>query len=158
LRRLERLYELGEYRLDLAHGQERRTGVIDPAVDRQARVVMEIVVRMHGLKMDLGLTGERERGVLIPSPERLEEIKERYGEPAATAFADPVQRAQVLGLLKRVLRLRERADIDDKVVDGDSGTSATVRPEANEGTASGRAADYVDPVEDDDDEGLGGPR
>ena len=151
LRRLEAAYEVALYRVDLAHGKERRTGVIDPAVDRHVRVLMDLVVRMHGLKMDLGLTGERERGVLIPSPERLAEIKEKYGEGAARAFADPVQRAQVLGLLKRVMRLSDRTDIDDKVVDGDGGTGATARPDATEGTASGQAADY-DSVEDDDDD------
>lgn len=113
LRRLERMYELAIYRIDLAHGQERRTGVINPDVDRHMKGMVDLIRQMHEIKMDLGLTGSRDLGTLTVSPERLAEIRERYGENAAAAFADPVQRAQVLGLLKRVLRLSGRPDIID---------------------------------------------
>jgi len=116
LRRLERAYEVLLYRLDLAHGMERRTGVIDPNVDRHAKSLIDLVARMHEIKMDLGLTGSRDLGTLTVSAERLQEIKDRYGEGAARAFADPVQRAQVLGLLKRIMRLAGRTDLD--TVDG----------------------------------------
>lgn len=158
LRRLEAAYEVALYRLDLAHGKERRTGVIDPAVDRHMKVLIDLVVRMHGLKMDLGLTGEREVNTLTPSPERLEEIRTRYGEGAARAFADPVQRAQVLGLLKRVMRLHgKEAAADDVVVDGDGDTSATARPGAVEEAVPERPADYTSSGQDDEDEDLWEP-
>ncbi len=111
LRRLERAYEAILYRFDLAHGRERMTGVIDPDVDRQAKVLIDLVSKMHDIKMDLGLTGSRDLGSLTVSAERLAEVRERYGEGAARAFADPVQRAQVLGLLKRVMRLTGREDV-----------------------------------------------
>lgn len=113
LRRLERTYEVALYRLDLAHGRERRTGDIDAGVDKQMKVLIDLVAQMHAIKMDLGLTGSRDLGTLTVSAERLEEIRTRYGEGAARAFADPVQRAQVLGLLKRVMRLSGRSDIID---------------------------------------------
>lgn len=113
LRRLERTYEVALYRLDLAHGRERRTGDIDAGVDKQMKVLIDLVAQMHAIKMDLGLTGSRDLGTLTVSAERLEEIRTRYGEGAARAFADPVQRAQVLGLLKRVMRLSGRSDVID---------------------------------------------
>jgi hypothetical protein len=113
LRRLERTYEVALYRLDLAHGRERRTGDIDAGVDKQMKVLIDLVAQMHAIKMDLGLTGSRDLGTLTVSAERLEEIRTRYGEGAARAFADPVQRAQVLGLLKRVMRLSGRQDVID---------------------------------------------
>lgn len=117
LRRLERAYEALLYRFDLAHGEERRGGGVNPDVDRQAKVLIDLVAKMHDIKMDLGLTGSRDLGTLTVSAERLAEIKERYGEGAARAFADPVQRAQVLGLLKRVLRLAGRDDAEQAVID-----------------------------------------
>ena len=154
LRRLEVVYEALEYRLAIAHGDERRYGTVNPGVDRQVRVLMELVVKMHTIKLALGLTGERERGVLIPSPERLAEIKKLYGEGAARAFADPVQRAQVLGLLKRVLRLRDRTDaIDIESEQGDGGTSATACPDAIEEAPPRRADDYPPFIQGDDDGG-----
>jgi hypothetical protein len=119
LRRMERVYEAMLYRLDLAHGRERRTGEISPDVDRQAKVVIDLIRQMHEIKMDLGLTGSRDLGTLTVSEERLAEIREKYGEGAAQAFADPVQRAQVLGLLKRVMRLSGRSDIIDVPAEGE---------------------------------------
>lgn len=113
LRRLERTYEVLLYRMDLAHGMERRTGEINPDVDRQAKGLVDLIAKMHDIKMDLGLTGSRDLGTLTVSAERLEEIRTRYGEGAARAFSDPVQRAQVLGLLKRVMRLSGREDVID---------------------------------------------
>jgi len=157
LRRLERAYEALLYRFDLSHGHERRTGEIDPDVTRQTKGLVDLICRMHEIKMDLGLSNGRELGALTVSPERLEEIRTRYGEGAARAFADPVQRAQVLGLLHRVMRLSDRTAIDDKVVDGDGDSSAPARPDAIEEAPPRRAADY-DSVEDDEDEGLWGPR
>jgi hypothetical protein len=127
LRRLERLYELGLYRIDLAHGRERRTGEIDPDVDRHMKGLIDLIHQMHEIKMDLGLTGSRDLGTLTVSPERLQEIRERYGENAAAAFADPVQRAQVLGLLKRVMRLSGRSDIID--IPAEPGEDAPAPPE-----------------------------
>jgi hypothetical protein len=83
--------------------------------------LVELVAKMHDIKMDLGLTGSRDLGTLTVSQERLEEIRSRYGEGAARAFADPVQRAQVLGLLKRVMRLSGREDVIDIPRDPEDG-------------------------------------
>lgn len=111
LRRLERAYEALLYRFDLSHGEERRNGKVNPDVDRQAKVLMDYISRMHDVKMDLGLTGSRDLGTLTVSAERLAEIKDRYGEGAARAFGDPVSRAKVLGLLRRVMKISERGDV-----------------------------------------------
>lgn len=113
LRRLERAYEALLYRFDLSHGEERRNGKVNPDVDRQAKVLMDYISRMHDIKMDLGLTGSRDLGTLTVSAERLAEIRDKYGEGAARAFGDPVSRAKVLGLLKRVMRLAGRDEVID---------------------------------------------
>jgi hypothetical protein len=110
LRRLERAYEALLYRFDLSHGEERRNGKVNPDVDRQAKVLMDYISKMHDVKMDLGLTGSRDLGTLTVSAERLAEIKDRYGEGAARAFGDPVSRAKVLGLLRRVMKISERGE------------------------------------------------
>jgi hypothetical protein len=110
LRRLERAYEALLYRFDLSHGEERRNGKVNPDMDRQAKVLMDYISRMHDIKMDLGLTGSRDLGTLTVSAERLAEIKDRYGEGAARAFGDPVSRAKVLGLLRRVMKISERGE------------------------------------------------
>jgi hypothetical protein len=117
LRRLERAYEALLYRFDLSHGEERRNGKVNPDVDRQAKVLMDYVSKMHDIKMDLGLTGSRDLGTLTVSAERLAEIRDKYGEGAARAFGDPVSRAKVLGLLKRVMRISEDSGIDDADVE-----------------------------------------
>jgi hypothetical protein len=111
LRRLERAYEALLYRFDLSHGEERRNGKVNPDVDRQAKVLMDYISRMHDIKMDLGLTGSRDLGTLTVSAERLAEIRDKYGEGAARAFGDPVSRAKVLGLLRRVIRISDRGDV-----------------------------------------------
>jgi len=149
LRRLERAYEVALYRIDLVHGQERRTGVIDASVDRQLKGVVDLVSRMHEIKMDLGLTGSRDLGTLTVSEARLAEIRERYGDGAARAFADPVQRAQVLGLLKRVHRLAGRDDLVDVEAVGEDGVG--IAAQIDVGPAS---ATWEDPLDDEDDEGA----
>ena len=134
LRRLEVSYQVALYRLDLAHGEERRTGRINPQVDKHLKSVVEIVRQMHDIKMDLGLTGSRDLGTLTVSAERLEEIRTRYGDGAARAFADPVQRAQVLGLLKRVKRLAGREDLEEELpveVSGPDGKQIDATIEVN---------------------------
>jgi len=133
LRRLERAYEALLYRFDLAHGEERRNGRVNADVDRQAKVLLDYVSRMHDIKMDLGLTGSRDLGTLTVSAERLAEIRDKYGDGAARAFADPVSRAKVLGLLKRVMRLSEREDVidispDGEVIDAESDSEFNSEP------------------------------
>jgi hypothetical protein len=132
LRRLEMWYQVALYRLDLAHGEERRTGKINPKVDKQLRLVVDLIVKMHDTKLDLGLTGTRELGSLTVSAERLDEIRTRYGDGAARAFADPVQRAQVLGLLKRVKRLAGREDLEEAMpVEASGGQPIDARNEVD---------------------------
>lgn len=143
LRRLERAYEALLYRFDLSHGEERRNGKINADVDRQAKVLLDYISRMHDIKMDLGLTGSRDLGTLTVSAERLAEIREKYGEGAARAFADPVSRAKVLGLIKRAMRLAGREDIidirpDGTVVEADPESEAYSDLEDEQSTADPR--------------------
>ena len=100
LRRLDYQYEALVYRFDLLHGQERKDGRIDPQVDRVSRSILQVIVQMHSIKMDLGINGQKYTASLEVAPERLEEIRRKYGEGAAKAMANPVSRARVLAVLK----------------------------------------------------------
>ena len=148
LERLEVVYEALLYRFNLAHAEERRAGKVGPDVDRQAKMLADLIAKMHEIKMDLGLTGSRDLGTLTVSAERMQEIKDRYGEGAARAFADPVQRAQVLGLIKRVMRLRghgELPELGGVAVDAEDEDGEPVEAEIQGGTT------WDDPVDDEDD-------
>jgi hypothetical protein len=111
LRRLDLAYAALLFRFEVTHAAERHSGKINPNLDRQARTILDLVTKMHDIRMDLGIAIPRSVDSLEPSPERLVEIRERFGAGAARAFADPVSRAKVLGLLKRVLRVAERTDL-----------------------------------------------
>ncbi len=111
LRRLERMYQMLEYRLDVAHGHERMTGQINPNVDRQSREIRGVIQQMHNIKMDLGLNGTQERGTLTIPPERLAEIERKFGPEAARTYADPVSRGRIL---KAVNLAIEAAQLEEK--------------------------------------------
>jgi len=113
LRRLDVQFEALLYRFDLEHARERELGVTSLSVDRIERSIYDCVRLMHQIKMDLGISGQRHLGTLTVSAERLEEIKEKYGEGAARAMADPVSRARVLAYLKKAqdaAMLKEREE------------------------------------------------
>jgi hypothetical protein len=158
LRRLEAAYEALAYRLALAHGAERRHGTVNPAVDRQIRVLVDLIVKMHTIKLALGLTGERLAGDSEPSAERIEEVRQRYGDPAARAFADPAQRAQVFALLKRVRRLSGKLDMDNFLCASGAGDAgATACPGAANLAEPSRTDGHAS-FDQDDDDGLRGQR
>jgi hypothetical protein len=146
LQRLEMAYQVALYRLEAAHAIERRTGKVNPKVDKHLRRVVEVVRQMHDIKMDLGLTGERDLSTPIYTEERVAEIRTRYGDGAARAFADPVQRAQVLGLLKRVKRLAGREDLEEVMpveVSGPDGKQIDARIEVDHPV-------WDDPIDDEE--------
>jgi hypothetical protein len=111
LRRMDLLHEKVLSRLDREMAKEDDSGVTDIVVDRMVRELLKIETAMHQAKMDLGISGQRHIGTLTVSPERLAEIRDRYGEGAASAMADPVSRARVLAVLKAA---QDRADMMDK--------------------------------------------
>lgn len=112
LRTLARLEELAWYRMDVLHGEERLTGRINPEVSKEIRNIADLASRSHSIRMDLGLTGSRDLGTLTVSAEKIEEIRRRYGEQAAAAFADPIRRERVLSVVRQAMRLaaRERGE------------------------------------------------
>ncbi len=110
LRRLDDQYEAMKYRFDAGHAKERMGGYHDPNVDRTGKSVLDLIWRMHAIRMDLGISGQRQLGSLTVSPERLEEIRQKYGEGAARAMADPVSRARVLAVLRAA---QDRATMTD---------------------------------------------
>ena len=121
LRRMDLLYEKVLSRLDREMAKEEENGTTDIVVDRTIRELLKIETAMHQTKMDLGISGQRHLGTLTVSPERLEEIKEKYGEGAAKAMADPVSRARVLAVLKAAqdranMRVMEKEDEEDYTI------------------------------------------
>lgn len=110
LERLEDQYRVMQYRLDVAHGDERMSGEINPDVDKIAKSMLGIIGAMHSIKMDLGLIGSRDLGTITVSAENVERIKEKYGDNAARAFADPVSRGRVLAALNAMRRAGKLRD------------------------------------------------
>jgi len=104
LERLEDQYLAMQYRFDVLHAEERMTGQINPKVDKIDRRMEQIISKMHTIQMDLGLVGSRDLGTITVSAERVEFIKNKYGEKAAQAFADPVSRGRVLAALNAIKR------------------------------------------------------
>jgi len=117
LKRLEERYQAMEYRFDVMHAEERMTGVINPQVDKIDRRMCEIITKMHGIKMDLGLVGSRDLGTINISAERLEYVRSRYGEGAAKALDDPVSRGRVLAALNAIKRSGQLRDSDGSPMD-----------------------------------------
>ncbi len=131
LERLEETIMILQYRIDLAHAAERISNAIDPAVDRMVREFTNVVARMHDIKMDLGLVSSRDLGTITVSAERLEAVRLKYGEKAASAYADPVSRNRVLAAInairkvsgdkttKRLSAAMGMSDSDSPVIDAD---------------------------------------
>jgi hypothetical protein len=119
LRRLDDLYDALKYEFDVGHAKFRMTGYLDQEHRHATKNLIDTVRTMHMIKMDLGISGQRSLGTISISPERLEEIKLKYGDNAARAMADPVSRARVIAYLKAAqdaasLKAREEAgDIVD---------------------------------------------
>ncbi len=101
LKRMELQYEALLWRFDMLHAMERDTGVLDPMVDQVHRSILATLTQMHRTKMDLGISGQRQLGTITVSAERLEQIKEKYGDATARVMADPVSRARVIAYLRK---------------------------------------------------------
>jgi len=125
LRRLDVQYEALVYRFDLMHSRERASGLIDQAVDRIQRSILDVIKAMHVIKMDLGISGQRNLGTLHVSAERLEEIRAKYGDKASKAMANPVSRAKVMSALELI---RKKAYLEGV----ESGEIIDVVPEKGE--------------------------
>jgi hypothetical protein len=100
LRRMDDLYEALKYEFDVGHAQFRMHGFSDQEHRHTAKALMDLIYKMHMVKMDLGISGQRNLGTITVSPERLEEIRLKYGDKAAKAMSDPVSRARVIAYLK----------------------------------------------------------
>jgi len=110
LKRLEKAYEAQLYRFDLAHARERMDGVLDDTVDKILNNLLKIINSMHEIKMDIGVSGSRELGTVTISTEKVEEMRKKYGDGAANAFADPVRRNRVMAVFnaaKKVVEIEE---------------------------------------------------
>lgn len=127
LRQLELLLNGTLYRYDLQSAREMESGAYDQAVDRIGKEVRDILRTMHGIKMDLGISGQRQLGTLNLSAERIDEIKEKYGSGPAKVMADPVSRARVIAYMRAaedaaLLKAREddRARmLEERVIDAE---------------------------------------
>jgi len=117
LERLEDGYLAMQYRFDVAHAQERMTGVMDQQADRIYRMMTDTVLKMHNIKMDLGLVGSRDLGTINVSAERVSYIKDKYGDGAAKALADPVSRGRVLAALNAMKKAGSLRDKDGEPMD-----------------------------------------
>jgi len=117
LERLETQYRAAEYRFDLAHGKERMGNYCDPEVSKLQKLIIEIIAKQHAVKMDLGLIGSRDLGTITVSAERVEYIRNKYGEGAARAFDDPVSRGRVLAALSSIRRAGKLREADGSMIE-----------------------------------------
>jgi len=117
LERLEDRFQALQYRFDVLHAEERMTGEINPQVDKIDKGMRETIRQMHVIKMDLGLVGSRDLGTITVSAERIAYVKDRYGEGAAKAFAEPVSRGRVLAALNAIRRTGTLRDKDGEELD-----------------------------------------
>jgi hypothetical protein len=101
LERLELQYEALLWRFDMLHARERDTCIVDPAADRVHKSILATLGQMHRVKMDLGISGQRQSGTVTMSAERLEQIRAKYGDATAEVMRDPVSRARVIAILKK---------------------------------------------------------
>jgi hypothetical protein len=154
LRRLEALYQVLWYQMERGQARERERRENDPALQGLAMRIADIVGRMHGIKMDLGLTGVRELGTLTLDPARLHSIEQRYGPGAAAALADPATRERILGVVQHALRLAQRPDLCDAIpIPGRGGVIDVVAEHPTDGdphdprvAAEGVSADLNSPT------------
>lgn len=100
LRRLDDVFDALKYEFDVGHAYFRETGFSSQEHRHTAKTLIELIHKMHMIKMDLGISGSRNLGTITVSPERLEEIRLKYGDKAAQAMADPVSRARVIAYLR----------------------------------------------------------
>lgn len=96
LQRLDRAYSLQEQRVDIQAAEEIMSGKRDDDLSKEIRALVDIPMKMHRMRMDLGLSGSRDLGTLVISPEKLAEIEDKYGPEAAKTYANPVSRGRIL--------------------------------------------------------------
>jgi|GEM_PF-3252506 len=163
LERLEDQYQMMQFRLDVAHGEERLSGEINPNVDKVAKSILGIIDKMHAIKMDLGLIGSRDLGTITVSAENVERIKEKYGSGAARAFEDPVSRGRVLAALnamRKAGRLRDKdgnpLDIENKMNLSDEERGNIIDAEFEETVGSGAEDEDLYDGSDDGEDGEPG--
>jgi hypothetical protein len=117
--RLEMVYEALMYEFRQAHGLSRRLGRPNPLMVKYAKEIRDTVMRIHDLEVSLGLVAAKEVGTLDVSEEKLEEIRERWGDEAARAYMKPVSRHRVLAAFEHIRRTAAVMDKDGKVIDGE---------------------------------------
>jgi len=101
LKRLDDLYDALKFRFDVINADFQMTGYADPEFLKNATAIMNLIHKMHSIKMDLGINGSRDLGTLSVTAERLAEIGDKYGDGAQRAMSNPVSRARVLACLQR---------------------------------------------------------
>ena len=120
LKRMEGLYKVLEYRIDMMHAEEKITGKFNKSMDRMGRDIASVLSLIHRTKMDLRISGSRDLGTMTISADRLAEIEEKFGPEAAKTYANPVSRGRILKAINLVLEksnlLKEGNPVDVEFV------------------------------------------
>jgi len=105
LKEMEELYAIQRARIDLAYEQEVAKGKLQFGTVQEVRAGLEILAKVAGLKMDLGIH-QRHLGQLDVTAKKLEEIETRYGSSEVSAVVrNPESRRKVLSAMERVVAL-----------------------------------------------------
>ena len=125
LKRLEDMYDMQKSRLDNAFADELITGKKDPNFSKMEKAVTDTLRLQHQIKLDLNLTGSRSLGTITISQEKMEKIKEKYGDVSDRLLKSPMSRGRMLSAFREVKKLAAMEE-------GGEGMIVEVKPEPAE--------------------------
>jgi hypothetical protein len=134
LKRMDNIFEALLYQFDALHADYRMTGGLHPAFNQTVREIKDLIYKMHLMKIDLGISGQRNVGSGVVSVERLEEVRQKYGDAAARALQDPVKRTKVMAFWNKIsdaAQLKEKEEMlkNSEIIDVESTVVGEVKVE-----------------------------
>lgn len=137
LKELTDLYDQQRFRYDNACADAEMNGERDPHIEKMAKALQDTINLTHKIKMDLNLTGSRDLGTLTISAEKMERIREKYGDAGERVFSSPVSRGRIDAAITLALKAAKVATGDDgsPVIDIESDKSGVEELDGEESEA-----------------------
>lgn len=107
---IQKLYALQMDRIAMGHKFEKMTNVLNKMLGSEISRAAELLLKHHGLKMDLGFNGGRNLGSLTIRPEMELKILDEYGEGAHRAAKNVEAGSRVLSIAKALADLELLTD------------------------------------------------
>lgn len=101
LKLLHNLLDMQLSRIDDAFGDEQlKRGEKNTHIDKMFKEIRDTANLIHQIKMDLNLTGSRDLGTLTIAPERMEEMRAKYGDAATRPLDSALSRGRMLAAMR----------------------------------------------------------